>query len=189
MTAKPRLNVSFLSYSYPHRWFHPMSCTFSSLSYMHHIHRFLISPSVPASSGTCFSLSFSIQSWRNQPIFVHHSKLSPTVSHHPLCMWNYPLTTPPFPMYPNSIPTYPILHTFLWKPHQPVKRRGRRPWKTDNESEERIGYLIYSIQAELKKLGGILSPLTQLGSNCFHSPLRRRHCRDLILSFVLTCTY
>ena len=62
MMAKPRLNVSFLSYSYPHCLFHPMPCTSSSLSYptCTIIHRFLISTSVPASSGTCFSLSFLI---------------------------------------------------------------------------------------------------------------------------------
>ena len=48
------------------------------------IHRFLISPSVPASLGTCFSLSFPIQSWRNQPKYIHHFNLSPTISHHPL---------------------------------------------------------------------------------------------------------
>ena len=32
------------------------------------------------------------------------------------CMWNYPLKTQSIPLYPNSIPTYPILYTFLWKP-------------------------------------------------------------------------
>ena len=79
------------SYSYPHRLFHPMPCTSSSLSYTcTTIHRFLISSSVPASLVTCFTLSFLIQSWWNQPKFIHHSKLSPTISHHPLCMWNYP---------------------------------------------------------------------------------------------------
>ena len=118
MMAKPRLNVSFLSYSYPHRLFHPMPCTSSSLSYMYHIHWFLISPSVPASLGTCFSLSVSIESWLNQPKFIHHPKLSPTISHHPLCMWNYPLTTPLFSVYqiPSQlIPSYKV-YTFLWKP-------------------------------------------------------------------------
>ena len=59
--------------------------------YMHHNPSILISPSVPASLGTCFSLSSSIQSWWNQPKYIHHSKLSPTISHHPLCKWNYPL--------------------------------------------------------------------------------------------------
>ena len=116
--AKPRLIVSFhsipiliacfilcLCLVLPH---HCPTCTI--------IHRFLISPSVPASPGTCFSLSFSIKSWWNQPKFIHHPKLSPTISHHPLCMWNYLLTTLSFPLYPNSIPTYPILYTFLWKP-------------------------------------------------------------------------
>ena len=97
------------------------------------IHRFPISFSVPESMGTCFSLSFSIQSWWNQPKFIHHSKLSPTISHHSLCVWNYPsrtwmfekklnlfknypLKTPSFPLYPNSIPIYSILYAFLWKP-------------------------------------------------------------------------
>ena len=38
----------------------------------------------------------------------------------------------------------------------------------------------YLIQDEFKDLGGIYPPPppTQLGSNCFHFPLRRRHCRD-----------
>ena len=85
-----------------------IACSILCLVLPHHcptcttIHRFLISPSVPTSPGTCFSLSFSIQ--------------SPTIWHHSLCMRNYPLTTPSFPLYPNSIPTYPILYTFLWKP-------------------------------------------------------------------------
>ena len=37
-------------------------------------------------------------------------------SHTILCILNYLLTTPPFPVYLNSMPTYSILHTFLWKP-------------------------------------------------------------------------
>ena len=44
--------------------------------------------------------------------FIHQSKLSPTISHHPLCMWNYLLKTPSFPLYPNYIPIYPILFLF-----------------------------------------------------------------------------
>ena len=130
MMAKPSLAlIPFHSYSYPHRLFHPMPCTSSSLSYTcTTIHRFLISPSVPASLGTCFSLSISIQSWWNQSKFIHQSKLSPTISHHPLCMWNeiYPLKNPiiliVFKFHPNlCYPIYIPLET-----HQPVKRRGRR---------------------------------------------------------------
>ena len=81
-----------------------IACSILCLVIPHHcptctiIHRFLISPSVPVSPGICFSLSLSIQSWWNQPKFIHHPKLSPTISYHPLCMWNYPLTTPSFPL-------------------------------------------------------------------------------------------
>ena len=45
----------------------------------------------------------------------HHSKLSLKISH-PLSEKNYPFTSPSFPLYLNSIPIYPILYTFLWKP-------------------------------------------------------------------------
>ena len=114
--AKPRLALILIPlYSYPHRLFHPMPCISSSLSYTcTTIHRFPISPSVPESLGTCFSLSFSIQSWWNQP---KNSSLK-TFTHNltPSSLQIYPLTSPPFPLYPNSIPIYPILYTFLWKP-------------------------------------------------------------------------
>ena len=46
-----------------------------------------------------------------------HSSLQ-TLTHNltpPLCKY-YPLTSPSFPLYPNPIPIYPILYTFLWKP-------------------------------------------------------------------------
>ena len=52
----------------------------------------------------------------NQNSFLYHSKLSPTIPHYPICMWNYSLKTPSFPLYLNSIPIYPILYTSLWKP-------------------------------------------------------------------------
>ena len=80
--ASPCLKFSFHSYSYPHRLFHPMPCTSSSLSYtctqstdFRSLLPFL------ASLGTCFPLSFSIQSWWKQPKFIHHSKHPPTISH------------------------------------------------------------------------------------------------------------
>ena len=105
---------SFHSYSYPHRLFHPMPCTSSSLSHTcTTIHRFLISPSVPASLGTCFPLSFSTQSWWKQPKFIHHPK---TPTHNLTPPYLQKLLSPSFPLYLNPIPIYPILYTFLWKP-------------------------------------------------------------------------
>ena len=90
MMAKPRLAlIPFHSNSYPHRLFHPMPCTSSSLSYTcTTIHRFLIPPSVPASLGTCFFLSFSIQSWWNQPKI--HSPLQTLTHNSPHSMWLHP---------------------------------------------------------------------------------------------------
>ena len=130
--AKPRLALIlipliFLSSSLVH----PMPCTSSSLSYTcTTIHRFPISPSVPESLGTCFSLSFSIQSWwNNQNSFItHHSKLSPTISHPSL--QNYPLTSPSFRFYLNSIPIYPILYTFLWNPPTSQAEGSLMTWPT-----------------------------------------------------------
>ena len=125
MMAKPRVNplipLIFLASSLV-----PSYALYFLITvlYMHHIHRFwsllpFLQARVHASPWAL------IQSWWNQPKFIHHPKLSPTVSHHPLWMWNYPLTTPSFPVYPNSIPTYPIskfhpnssnLYKFFWKP-------------------------------------------------------------------------
>ena len=114
---------SFHSYSYPHRLFHPMPCNSSSLSHTcTTIHRFPISPSVLASLGTCFPLSFSTQSWWKQPKFIHHSKLPPTISH-PL---SAKITIPIIPIVSKSHPnlSYPIY--FPLETHQPVKRWDRR---------------------------------------------------------------
>ena len=84
--AKPQLAlIPFHSNSYPHCLFPSYALYFLiTVLYLHHNQSILISPSVPASLGTWFSLSFSIQSWWNQPKYIHHSKLSPTISHHPL---------------------------------------------------------------------------------------------------------
>ena len=89
MIASPCLNSHSTQYSYPHRLLHPMPCTPSSLSCTcTTIYRFLISPSVPASLGTCFFLNFSIQSWK----FIHHSKLTHDLT--PPSMQKSPLNIP-----------------------------------------------------------------------------------------------
>ena len=127
MMAKPHINVSFLSYSHPHRLYHRMPCTSSSLSYMHHIHRFLISPSVPASPCTCFFLSFSITvlmkstKIQSPPHTLTHHSISSTISHHLLCLHvklplNIPIISSLSKFHPNL--SYPIY--IPSEAHQPL---------------------------------------------------------------------
>ena len=119
MIAKPRLDVLFLSNSHHHRLYHLMPCT---SSYMHP------NPSISDLSfcscrpGYMLLLELfdnSLDEFNQKTITSppsHPSLISSTISHHLLCPWNYPLTSPSFPVYQNSIPICPILFIFLRKP-------------------------------------------------------------------------
>ena len=123
MMAKPRLNVSFLSYVLV-----LIACSILCLVLPHHCPTCTIS--IDFWSLLFLQAQVHASPWAfwysldeiNQNSFTTPNSL--TISHHPLCMWNHPLTTPSFPLYPNpSQLNYQILYTFLWKP---VKRRGQR---------------------------------------------------------------
>ena len=132
MMAKPRLNVSFLSYSYPHRLFHLMPCTSSSLSYMHH------NPSISDLSFCSCKPRYMLllELFDSSPGETNQSSITTPNSHPPLNLL-YNLTPsslhvklpPSFPVDPNSIPTCPILYIFLWKPtnHVPFTVYVDRP--------------------------------------------------------------
>ena len=117
MMAKPRLALIlipliFLSSSLiPSYAFHFLI----TVLYMHPIHRFPISPSVLGKSGYMLSLKL-FDTVLMKTTQIHSSLQTPTPNlTPPLCKY-YPLTSPSFPLYPNPIPIYPILYTFLWKP-------------------------------------------------------------------------
>ena len=120
MMAKPRLALfPFHSYSYLHRLFHPRPCTSSPLSYTcTTIHRFLISPSVTASLGTYVYMLFLELFDKVLMTSTKIHSLLQTLTHNltPPCLHvKLPLKIPSFPLYPNSIPIYPILYAFLRK--------------------------------------------------------------------------
>ena len=79
--------------------------------------------------GSCFFLSLSIQSWWNQPIFIHNSKLSPTSSHTFFCK-NYLITSPPFPLYPNSIPVFILSYMHFFG--NPPTSQAKGSWNVND---------------------------------------------------------
>ena len=117
MMAKPRLALILIPLIFLSSSLVPSYALYFLITvlYMHPIHRFPISPSVLGKSGYMLSLKLfdAVQMKTTQ---IHSSLQTPT--HNltpPLCKY-YPLTSPSFPLYPNPIPIYPILYTFLWKP-------------------------------------------------------------------------
>ena len=117
MMAKPHLNVSFHSYSYHHRLFHPMPCTSSSLSYMHH--NSSISDLSFCSCKPRYMLLLELFNTVLMKTIKIHSppqtlthNLTPSSLHLKL-----PLNSPIIPIaskfHPNL--SYPI-NIFLWKP-------------------------------------------------------------------------
>ena len=113
--ALPLIPFHCHSYSYPHRLFHPMPCTSSSLSYTYTtIHRFLISPSF-CSCKLGYMLFLELFDTVLMKSTKIHSPLQ-TLTHNltpPSLHVKLPPKTPSSPLYPNSIPIYPILYTFL----------------------------------------------------------------------------
>ena len=109
-----------------------IACSILCLVLPHHcptctiIHRFLISPSVPASQGTCFSLSVSITvlmkstKIHSPPLTLTHNP-TPSSPHVKLPLKN-PIISIVSKFHPNL--SYPIYISL--EAHQPVKRKGRR---------------------------------------------------------------
>ena len=120
MMAKPRLNVSFPSYSYPHRLFHLIPCTSSSLSYMHH------NPSISDLSFCSCKPGYMLllELFDNSLDEINQNSITPSNSHPPFNLLHnltpsslhvkLPLNIPIIPsvskFHPNL--SYPIIYSF-----------------------------------------------------------------------------
>ena len=132
MVGKIRVNISFPSYSYPHRLFHLMPCTSSSLSYMHH------NPSISDLSFYSCKPGYMLllELFDNSHDEINQNSITTSNSHPPFNLLHnltpsslhvkLPLNIPIIPSVSNFYPnlSYPIYIPL--EAHQPVKRKGCR---------------------------------------------------------------